>query len=411
MSRIRIKNFGPINEGLIENDGWIDIKKITLFIGNQGSGKSTIAKIISTFMWIEKALVRGDHDKKWFERKNRLKNQYLNYHRLENYFSTDKENNTIIDYQGDAFSIKYVNGELKINEVKSGKYQLPQIMYVPAERNFITYVKTPKELKLSSASLSEFLTEFDNAKQNLKKAIKMPINNAEVEYDRLNDTLNLKGNGYKLKLTEASSGFQSLVPLYLVSSYLAKSVKEQSETSSAAMSGEEIQRFKKEVKEILTNDSLTSEQRRIALTVLSAKFNKSAFINIVEEPEQNLFPTSQQQMLNCLLEFNNMSSGNKLIITTHSPYLITYLTLAVKAKMVKNKYEINPAQLEKLEKIVPIESAINSQEVAIYQLDEQGTVEILEPFNGLPSDENLLNEKLEEGNELFAQILEIQQRL
>ena len=37
-------------------------------------------------------------------------------------------------------------------------------MYVPAERNFITYVKTPKELKLSSESLKEFLTEFDNAK-------------------------------------------------------------------------------------------------------------------------------------------------------------------------------------------------------------------------------------------------------
>ena len=411
MSRIRIKNFGPINEGLIENDGWIDIKKITLFIGNQGSGKSTIAKIISTFMWIEKALVRGDHDKKWFERKNRLKNQYLNYHRLENYFSVDKENKTLIEYQGDAFSIKYADGGLKINEVEGGQYQLPQIMYVPAERNFITYVKTPKELKLSSASLSEFLTEFDNAKQNLKKAIKMPINNAEVEYDRLNDTLNFRGNGYKLKLTEASSGFQSLVPLYLVSSYLAKSVKEQSETSSAAMSGEEIQRFKKEVKEILTNDSLTSEQRRIALTVLSAKFNKSAFINIVEEPEQNLFPTSQQQMLNSLIEFNNLNSKNKLIITTHSPYLITYLTLAVKAKMVKNKYDLDFDQLKILEKIVPIESTVSPQEVAIYQLDENGTIEILEPFNGLPSDENLLNEKLEEGNELFAQILEIQQHL
>ena len=362
-------------------------------------------------MWIEKALVRGDHDKKWFERKNRLKNQYLNYHRLENYFSVDKENKTLIEYQGDAFSIKYADGGLKINEVEGGQYQLPQIMYVPAERNFITYVKTPKELKLSSASLSEFLTEFDNAKQNLKKAIKMPINNAEVEYDRLNDTLNFRGNGYKLKLTEASSGFQSLVPLYLVSSYLAKSVKEQSETSSAAMSGEEIQRFKKEVKEILTNDSLTSEQRRIALTVLSAKFNKSAFINIVEEPEQNLFPTSQQQMLNSLIEFNNLNSKNKLIITTHSPYLITYLTLAVKAKMVKNKYDLDFDQLKILEKIVPIESTVSPQEVAIYQLDENGTIEILEPFNGLPSDENLLNEKLEEGNELFAQILEIQQHL
>jgi len=409
MSKIRIKNFGPIKSGLIQDDGWMDIKKITLFIGNQGSGKSTIAKIISTFTWIEKALVRGDYDKKWFERKNRLKNQYLNYHRLENYFSTDKEHKTVIDYQGEAFSIRYADGGLKIEEVNSGNYQLPQIMYVPAERNFITYVKTPKELKLSSASLSEFLTEFDNAKQHLKKAVKMPVNNAEVEYDRLNDTLNLKGNGYKLKLTEASSGFQSLVPLYLVSSYLAKSVKRQSKIERSHMSGEEIQRFKKEIEEIISNNSLTSEQRRIAITVLSAKFNKSAFINIVEEPEQNLFPTSQQQMLNSLIEFNNMNSGNKLIITTHSPYLINYLTLAVKARIIKDK--IDDANLQSLEKIVPLESFVNPNKVALYQLGDDGTVQMLEPFNGLPSDENLLNEKLEESNELFAQILEIQQGL
>ena len=65
----------------------VDINKVTVFIGSQGSGKSTVAKLISTFMWIEKALVRGDYNKKWFEGKNKLKNQYLNYHRLGNYFS------------------------------------------------------------------------------------------------------------------------------------------------------------------------------------------------------------------------------------------------------------------------------------------------------------------------------------
>ena len=58
MSRIKIKNFGPIKEGLGEE--WIDINKLTVFIGNQGSGKSTIAKLFSTFTWIEKALIRGD---------------------------------------------------------------------------------------------------------------------------------------------------------------------------------------------------------------------------------------------------------------------------------------------------------------------------------------------------------------
>ena len=62
MSKIRIKNFGPIKEGYIENGGWISIDKVTVFIGNQGSGKSTVAKLISTFSWIEKAIYRGDID-------------------------------------------------------------------------------------------------------------------------------------------------------------------------------------------------------------------------------------------------------------------------------------------------------------------------------------------------------------
>ncbi len=231
MSRIRIKNFGPIKEGFSSNDGWIEIKKVTVFIGNQGAGKSTVAKLIFTFTWIEKALVRGDYNKKWFERKNKLKNQYLNYHRIENYFKINGVDKTVLEYERDAFSIVYENGSLIISEVHKKEYPLPQIMYVPAERNFITYVKTPKELKFSSDSLKEFLTEFDNAKNDMKGLENLPINNVGVEYDKLNDTLTLKGEGYKVKLTEASSGFQSLVPLYLVSSYLAKSVKKQSETN------------------------------------------------------------------------------------------------------------------------------------------------------------------------------------
>ena len=60
MSRIKIKNFGPIREGFVDNDGWMDIEKVTVFIGDQGSGKSTVAKWISTFSWLEKSRHRGD---------------------------------------------------------------------------------------------------------------------------------------------------------------------------------------------------------------------------------------------------------------------------------------------------------------------------------------------------------------
>ena len=415
MSRIRIKNFGPIKDGMLNHHGWIDIKKVTVFIGNQGSGKSTIAKLISTFTWIEKALVRGDYDKKWFERKNKLKNQFLKYHRLENYVESDGLNKTVIEYEGEAFHIQYENDSLKINEVQPNKYPLPQIMYVPAERNFITYVKTPKELKLSSESLQEFLTEFDNAKNQLKSLENLPINNVDLEYDKLNNTLNLKGKDYKLKLTEASSGFQSLVPLYLVSNYLANSIKNQSQKNNEMMTTDELQRFRKSVEDILKNENLTEEQQRIALSVLSSKFNKSAFINIVEEPEQNLFPTSQWHMLQSLLKFNSMSKDNKLILTTHSPYIINYLSIAIQAEYLENKIKKTPNKadlLTELYKVVPKESLVSAKNVVIYQLDENnGSVKKLETIDGIPSDKNFLNETLAETNFLFDALLEIEQEL
>jgi predicted ATPase len=415
MSKIKIKNFGPIKEGYLEDDGFMDVKKVTVFIGNQGSGKSTVAKLISTFTWIEKALVRGDYNKKWFERKNKLKNQYLNYHRLENYFIINGVDKTVIEYQGDAYSFKYENGSLIIKEISNKAYPLPQIMYVPAERNFITYVKTPKELKLSSDSLKEFLTEFDNAKNELKGLEKLPINNVDIEYDKLNDTLNLKGDSYKVKLTEASSGFQSLVPLYLVSKYLANSVKKQSETNKEPMSSEEMQRFKKGVEDIWNNESLTDEQKRVALSVLSSKFNKTAFVNIVEEPEQNLFPSSQWLMLQSLLKFNQMNAGNKLIMTTHSPYIINYLSIAIQGKYLEGKIKESTKKnelLSKLYKLIPEKALVSASNVIVFQLNEEdGRIIKLASIDGIPSDKNFLNDMLAEGNHLFDSLLEIEQEL
>ena len=415
MSKIKIKNFGPIKYAWIDNGGWIDIKKVTVFVGNQGSGKSTVAKLISTFMWIEKALVRGDYSKKWFEKKNRLKSQYLNYHRLENYFKMSGSEKAILDYQGDAYSIRYENESFVVKENADYTYNLPQIMYVPAERNFISYVKTPKELKLSSDSLKEFLTEFENAKNRITGLIKLPVNNITIEYDKLNDMLNLKGQDYKVKLMEASSGFQSLVPLYLVSEYLANSVKKQGELKEKSMTGDELKRFKKGVEDIWENDSLTDEQKRVALSVLSSKFNKAAFINIIEEPEQNLFPSSQWQILKSLLNFNNICPGNQLIMTTHSPFIINFLSIAIQAEYLKNKIKSSQKAeklMPELNKIITEDSMISSDDVAVYQFDEPaGSIERLSMPEGIPSDQNYLNEKLRECNQLFDTLLEIEEEL
>ena len=73
MSSIIIRHFGAIKACSTP----IEIRKVTFFIGNQGSGKSTIAKLIATFMWIEKALVKEGYNPEWFERNDTFKNLFL----------------------------------------------------------------------------------------------------------------------------------------------------------------------------------------------------------------------------------------------------------------------------------------------------------------------------------------------
>lgn len=413
MTRLRVKHFGPIRDG-VKNDGWIEFKRVTVFVGNQGSGKSTLAKLYSTFSWIEKALVRGDHDKAWFEEEDRLSKTFLVYHRLENYITAEQESKTKIEYEGEAYTIKYSHRRMHIAPSSSNVYQLPQIMYVPAERNFISYVSQPQELRLSSASLKEFLVEFNYAKENMIGHLSLPINNAKLDYDHFTDTLSVQEADYKLNLADASSGFQSAVPLHLVSQYLANRVKERIEDRQESMSIKEIERFRKEAENIFS-DALTTEQKRVLISTLSSRFNKTAFINIVEELEQNLYPESQWKVLQSLLQFNSLVNNNRLILTTHSPYVVNYLTIAVQGKHIQDniiRKNRLPDLLPKLAKIIPLHALIDSTELTIYQANEKtGSIEKLPNIDGIPSDNNFLNLSLSEGNDLFDRLLDIQEEL
>lgn len=163
-----------------------------------------------------------------------------------------------------------------------------------------------------------------------------------------------------------------------------------------------------EVVAIMSDASLNAEEKVHRARSVQTKYQNAVFFNIVEEPEQNLFPTSQKDILWELLKYNNMLEGNKLVLTTHSPYLINYLTLAVKADMVKAKLLDNDS-IKKLNNIVPLQSTIHGDDLVIYELDETGgTIKKLDDYKGLPSDENDLNKILAEGNELFGKLLDIE---
>ena len=104
---------------------------------------------------------------------------------------------------------------------------------------------------------------------------------------------------------------------------------------------------------------------------------------------------------------NNTCENNQLIMTTHSPYIINYLTLFVKAHSIKQK--ANAEQQKRLAAIVPLESHIESNQLHVYEFnDTTGTYSLLDNYEGMPSDENYLNNGLADSNDKFTKLLELE---
>lgn len=410
MTRLRIKDFGPIKGGCTENDGWLDIRKVTLFIGNQGSGKSTVAKLISVFSWIEKAIVKGQLKAKELKAYNRFLKQ-LSYQRIDNYIKSTTE----IEYEGRAYRISYKRNVFTAEKNEANGYLLPKIMYVPAERNFLGAIDRPDKLKNLPSPLFTFLDEYDHARNLYSKGIDLPIGDARFVYDSLNKIAHITNDNFTLRLSEASSGFQSTVPIYLVTKYLTESLGKANDPAVKPQSIEEQRKLAREIQRIINDPAISEEVRQESLRQLSARYKPACLINIVEEPEQNLFPGSQRILLNSLLEFTNNNEGNKLIITTHSPYLINFLSIAIQGSVlyesIKESKEVT-VLTKKLEDVIPVRALLKAKDVIIYQMDERsGTIAKLTDYEGIPSDSNFLNQQIRQSNVLFDTLLEIEEEI
>lgn len=414
MSKIRIKNFGPIKEGYLEDGGFMDIRKVTVFIGNQGSGKSTVAKVISTLLWMEKAINRGD-----IKEPKSINDfqKHFSYQGIKGYFKKD----TTIEYYGDAYNILFNSEESPYTLTTKNtaeKYIVPKISYVPAERNFLSVIKNATGVKGLPEALFDFAEEFKLAQNEIKdETIPLPINKVSYKYDKETESSFIVGEGYNVNLLVASSGFQSLVPLFLVSSTLGKLVLNDSSLRPININVTQIIRLNEERSKIVNNNGLSDSEKIRLSKELELKFINKCFVNIVEEPEQNLFPSSQQKLLNSLLAFNNLTKENKLLITTHSPFLVNYLTLAVKANIIYNilkdkNYKLSDPEFGYVDEIVPMASSVAADDIIIYELDEKdGIIKKLGNFEGIPSDSNFLNKSLGQTNLLFDSLLEIEEGL
>lgn len=406
MSSIKIKNFGPIKGGFAENSGFLPINKLMIFIGGQGSGKSSIVKLISTLTWIEKALVKGTISIDDVIKEDAFNVRWCEFQSIQNYFKPD----SYIEYKGKHIQFKYDLKKVEISIIKKFIYEQPKITYIPAERNFLSVLEDLENIKGLPKSLSWTLTEFIKARRSLLKSQPIYINDIKFEYDDRTKVSYVSGKGFgKLKLAEASSGIQSVVPLVVVLSYLEEFIKSNTSQDVDNLSFAEREKFNLLLKEINKDELSVLSDHSKRIKGLNKMFLPQNLFSIIEEIEQNLFPESQKNILFKTFEFNNDIDDNHLILTTHSPYIIAYTTLAMKAFKINEKAKNKADLLKKIEEVVPIKSCINPDLTGIYQIDDKGNVISIKSEKGLILDNNFLNNSLEDTNDLFNELLDIEE--
>lgn len=360
MIKLSIKNFGPISIGCKSDGGFFDINQCSVFIGPQGSGKSCIVKLISLFSWLEKSLVAQTLDEK-IETKEFI-NKVFSYHRIADYINKKTE----LKYKGNAYDFTLSGENLKAVPHKKN-YVRPKVLYIPADRSFCTAIKNPGKIKGLPDNTFDFLLDFTDAELGLKQSLfSIPINGFCFTYDeksRQAFLLDEKKN-YKIDVSYASSGILSALPLTLTTAYYSGflSVRPMTVSLDQTMKkrDEAIDQLKK-IQSVLDNlgeiDINTSmpelKRKRSVLSSLGkeiinledsigtpdsliSKDINSRLINIVEEPEQNLFPEAQADILYYLIQCMNsgpvLGGQNSLIISTHSPYVLEALNNSIYAK-------------------------------------------------------------------------------
>lgn len=376
--RLIVKSFGPVKD--------LDVifKKVTLFIGDQGTGKSCVAKLFSMFKWTEKVLSQKKYKLSYFEQYNRFQKMLCKYHRIESFVNES----SYIKFEGDLYDFLYENGNFSVidknNEIKG----ISKVMYIPAERSIVSVAENKSKLLKELPDSSEtFSDEFVNAKKFFQNGYNLPFEGLRFEYDSLNDAGWIHGVDYKVRLINASSGIQSSLPMCIVSEYLSSKISDKEEVK---LSKEEKDKLEKRVAEIMQNEEYSDSIKDMMIRQLSYANRYNQLINIVEEPELNLFPRSQMEVLFSLISNNASAEENMLVFTTHSPYSLAIInTMIMGAKAYANATEEQRGQIEA---ILPVKYQINENEIAAYRLsssDECYCQSVINEKTGLVSKNEL----------------------
>lgn len=369
MNRLIIRNVGPIES--VD----LNLKKVNMFIGPQGSGKSTIAKIISFCSWLEKVNEVTDR-----AAVDGLIKRLGTFHHIEEYF-TDKSvilyvgENVVFAYnwkKDSAIEIPERFGEFNNSRFHSDEVLLtavnkvvnPKVIYIPAERNFVSAVPNLKDYSDKRDNLQSFVNDWFDAKRHYTKESPMPVSKLGLAYYYNKgvdvDYLRMNGKG-EIPLTSASSGFQSIVPLTVLVKWLSSGIYEENKPFSPA-ENEQV----RNILSHLSGDAKGSELElleRLRGFIQGRVYSHTQFV--IEEPCQNLFPKTQMDLLYYLISEINHGRNHRLVMTTHSPYILYALNNCMLAYLVRDKVDKEMAA-----KIECLPYALNPKDVSVWSLQD-----------------------------------------
>jgi predicted ATPase len=350
--KLIIRNFGPIKS--IE----LDLGKFTVLIGEQATGKSTVAKVLAMCRYFS-YIINNDPYEQPFN------NGLLSWGLVES-----SQSDTYIFYDCNHYSLKIerrsipfeiertrMKGEAylyiselvpKSDEFKHLQIELKKITPKPNDSNYSSwtiptsfflndvakvmdnpfYLPTERGLQsifsLGRSSIQNISDSLFNQLAKLDQAARSFTRETFIEPLGI-IYKNVDGKGFIRKendekffsLFSAASGYQSTIPVTLIIKYYWQ-FKEKSKTF------------------------------------------------IVEEPELNLFPSAQQKLIQFFVESANANKSN-FLLTTHSPYILAAINNLIYA------YKVGQTEEKAVSAIVPRKYWLNSLEVSAYRLLPDGT--------------------------------------
>ncbi len=340
MKRIIINDFGPIKKADIL------LKDVNIVIGEQSIGKSCVLKVACFCTWVEKR-ISIEQSSRRFEKKDVFLEELLSFHRMKGYL----HQNTFIGYESDFMKFSYDSENGFSHEWKQNRwdYKRPKVSYIPAERNLVAVIPNWFEVKSVAENIQAFMADWSDARKSFVNEENILNLDVAYHYDEISDMDYVKTkDGHDLPFSDVSSGLQSLIPLYvhLVNINSKKyrerednSVKHKSEIEKlfdllvdyygknigkAFVKNPKYENIKQETgleKEFVPNPEMTKWLIGV-ISNLSKIHHCEVFL---EEPEENLFPPTQQILMKTLLNQVYNNKGNTLFISTHSPYILDVL--------------------------------------------------------------------------------------